>query len=47
MDPSGKREIEDKVYAALGLGRGIVTPIEPREEPDLQAVEPEAAGQAA
>src|SRR6201986_946548 len=29
------REIEDKIYEALGLGRGSVTPIEPREEPDL------------
>ena len=41
------KEIEGKVYEALGLGRGSVTPIEPREEPDLQAVEPAAAGQAA
>ena len=45
--PEVAKEIEDKVYAALGLGRGSVTPIEPREEPDLQAVEPAAAGQAA
>ena len=45
--PEVAKEIEDKIYAALGLGRGSVTPIEPREEPDLQAVEPAAAGQAA
>jgi len=45
--PEVAKEIEDKVYEALGLGRGSVTPIEPREEPDLQAMEPAAAGQAA
>src|SRR5207244_9133350 len=45
--PEVAKEIEGKIDAALGLGRGSITPIESREEPGLQAVEPEAAGQAA
>jgi recombination protein RecA len=46
--PEVAKEIEGKIYAALGIGRGSITPIESREEPGLQAVEePEAAGQAA
>src|SRR5438132_2301758 len=45
--PEVAKAIEIKIYAALGIGRGSITPIESREEPGLQAVEPEAAGQAA
>jgi recombination protein RecA len=32
------KEIEAKIYAALGLSRDSVKPLEPREEPALQAV---------
>jgi recombination protein RecA len=47
--PEVAREIEGKIYAALGLAPGSVKPIDSHEEPALQAVEPEpaAAGQAA
>src|SRR5712672_1208146 len=37
--PETAREIENKVYAALGLDRDLVKPIEEREEPPLAAVE--------
>jgi hypothetical protein len=37
------KEIEAKIYTALGLGRDLVKPIEPREDPALQAVEPTGA----
>src|ERR1700741_4869549 len=32
------KEIERKIYAALGIGRDLVNPIEGRDEPALQAV---------
>src|SRR6202048_1286659 len=38
--PETAREIENKVYAALGLSRDLVKPIEPPGEPPLAAVEP-------
>jgi recombination protein RecA len=37
--PDTAHEIEVKIYAALGIGRDLVKPIEPREEPPLTAVE--------
>jgi recombination protein RecA len=39
------KEIEAKVYEALGLKRDLVKEIEPREEPALQAVGAEVAAQ--
>ena len=38
--PETAKEIEAKIYAALGIGRDLVKPIEPREEPAPPAVEP-------
>jgi hypothetical protein len=34
------KEIEGKIYAALGLNQDLVKTIEPREDAPLQAVEP-------
>ena len=33
------KEIEGKIYEALGIGRDLVKPIEGQEEPPLAAVE--------
>jgi recombination protein RecA len=47
--PDVAKEVESKIYAALGISRDSVKSIESREEPPLQAVgaETEAAGRAA
>jgi recombination protein RecA len=42
--PDLARKIEDKIYAALGISRDL-KPIEAREEPALQAVEPVRAAE--
>jgi hypothetical protein len=34
------KEIESKIYAALGMGRDLVKAIEAREDGVLEAVEP-------
>ena len=46
-NPEMAREIEDKIYAALGLSRGSVKPIESTNEPPLQAIETATAEAAA
>ena len=38
--PDIAREIESKIFGVLGISRDGVKPIEPRDEPPLQAVEP-------
>jgi recombination protein RecA len=43
--PEIAQEIETKVFAELGISRNGVKPIESREEPALQAVEPVPAAQ--
>jgi len=47
--PETAKEIEGKIYAALGIGRDLVKPIEGRDEPALAAVDPvpAAAGERA
>ena len=41
--PDVAREIEAKIYAALGISQKSVKPIEGRQDPALQAVEPAPA----
>src|SRR5579859_2435380 len=41
--PEMAAEIQDKIYDALGIGRDLVKPIEPREEGALDPVEPMVA----
>jgi recombination protein RecA len=42
--PELAKEIETKIYAALGIGQDLVKPIDARDEPALAAVEQEAVG---
>jgi len=44
--PETAKEIEGKIYSVLGLGRDLVKPIESRDEPGRQAVEPVVAAAA-